>query len=150
MLPKGVVCDQCNNYFGSKIERRVLESDEFKLLRSHQGIKNKKGKYQEIKILVNGETARSRLVDGPNIEIHKEDFPKIESSLFSKQQGKIIIPKTGSSPDNHHMSRFLAKMAYETFASRLIGTDGWNDYLINHEGFEPIRKFVRHPKRGEV
>lgn len=150
ILPKGVVCDKCNNYFASKIEKPVLESDEFKFLRSYQGIKNKKGKYQETKILVNGDVARARLVDGPNIEIHEDDFSKIENSLFSVKNGEIIIPITGSPPDNHHMSRFLAKMAYETFASRLIGSDDWNDYLINHEGFEPIRKFVRHPKRGEI
>ena len=29
VLPKGAVCDRCNNYFGTKIEKQLLEQPYF-------------------------------------------------------------------------------------------------------------------------
>jgi hypothetical protein len=48
ILPKGVVCDSCNSYFGSKIEKAVLEMPYFKSLRGRIMIENKKGKISSV------------------------------------------------------------------------------------------------------
>ena len=148
-LPKGAVCDSCNNYFASKIEKHVLESGEFKHLRSNQVIKNKKGKFQEVTMLFEGQPVRVRRTDTLNFSIHPNDFDKLESHIQSKNGGTLMLPVSGDTPSKHHMSRFLAKMGLEALASRWLGNDGWNDYLVDHEGFDPIRKFVREPNRGE-
>lgn len=44
MLPRGVVCDACNNYFSRKIEKPLLDSGVFRLLRADRRIKTKKGR----------------------------------------------------------------------------------------------------------
>ncbi|MGL6633608.1 HNH endonuclease [Aeromonas veronii] len=43
-LPKGVVCDSCNNYFATHIEKKVLESGEFSYLRFNQELKTREGR----------------------------------------------------------------------------------------------------------
>src|SRR5689334_5994204 len=42
-LPKGTVCDSCNNYFATKIEKELLSSGYYKSLRYRNGIPSKKG-----------------------------------------------------------------------------------------------------------
>src|SRR5690606_12119423 len=44
MLPAGIVCDGCNNYFACKIEKPLLESGMFRLLRYDRQLPNKRGK----------------------------------------------------------------------------------------------------------
>lgn len=43
-LPKGVVCDKCNNYFAIKIESKVLNSGYLRNVRSWMSVPSKKGK----------------------------------------------------------------------------------------------------------
>lgn len=43
VLPCGVVCDQCNNYFSRKVEGPVLDSQMFRTLRADRRIPNKRG-----------------------------------------------------------------------------------------------------------
>lgn len=150
-LPPGVVCDNCNNYFALKVEKKVLESEEFKILRSHQFIKNKKGKYPEINIFVGNERVRAKLTEsmnGATFEIHQEDFPRAKKALECKDEKMLGIPISGEEPSNHFMARFLAKMGLELLAKRWVGEEG-NSYLVDHEGFDLIRNFARTPKRGQ-
>lgn len=42
VLPHGVVCDSCNQYFARKVERQVLESPMFRLLRMDRLVLNKR------------------------------------------------------------------------------------------------------------
>jgi HNH endonuclease len=44
VLPIGVVCDVCNQYFARKVERQLLESPMFRLLRSDMAVPNKRGR----------------------------------------------------------------------------------------------------------
>lgn len=44
-LPKGVVCDSCNNYFARKLEKPVLDSPMMRLLRSDMHIPNKRQRF---------------------------------------------------------------------------------------------------------
>lgn len=43
ILPPGIVCDKCNNYFSRKIEQPILNSPMIRLLRFDRNIPNKKG-----------------------------------------------------------------------------------------------------------
>ncbi len=43
-VPKGLVCDSCNHYFGIKIEQPLLDSTVFRDLRRRMTIPNKRGK----------------------------------------------------------------------------------------------------------
>ena len=44
VLPRGMVCDGCNQYFALKIEKPVLDSGIFRLLRSRMEVPNKKNR----------------------------------------------------------------------------------------------------------
>lgn len=44
VLPIGVVCDRCNQYFARKVERELLDSPMFRLLRSDMAVPNKRGR----------------------------------------------------------------------------------------------------------
>lgn len=48
MLPPGVVCDKCNNYFARKLEQPLLASPIFTLLRAERRIKNKRGRVPDL------------------------------------------------------------------------------------------------------
>jgi hypothetical protein len=52
VLPAGVVCDQCNNYFSREVEKPFLESAAVTLLRFHQAIPNKRGRVPAINGIV--------------------------------------------------------------------------------------------------
>lgn len=43
-LPAGVVCDDCNQYFARKVERPLLESPMFRLLRADLAVRNKRNR----------------------------------------------------------------------------------------------------------
>jgi hypothetical protein len=45
VLPLGFVCNSCNQYFGTKIEQKVLSHRPFGVERVMAGVKSKKGKY---------------------------------------------------------------------------------------------------------
>jgi len=47
-LPPGFVCDPCNQYFGSKLEQRVLNLAPFGPERVFQAVKTKRGKYSSV------------------------------------------------------------------------------------------------------
>ena len=44
VLPSGIVCDQCNQYFARKVERQILESAMFMHLRSGMEVPSKRGR----------------------------------------------------------------------------------------------------------
>ncbi|GMQ79286.1 MAG: hypothetical protein BMS9Abin02_1861 [Anaerolineae bacterium] len=44
VLPVGVVCDGCNQYFARKVERPLLESGMFRLLRADRRVPSKRGR----------------------------------------------------------------------------------------------------------
>lgn len=44
ILPKGSVCDKCNNYLAREVEKPILTSPMFKFLRKNMAIPNKRGK----------------------------------------------------------------------------------------------------------
>jgi hypothetical protein len=43
ILPRGIVCDGCNNYFARKVEKPILDSDYFTHSRFRNIIPNKRG-----------------------------------------------------------------------------------------------------------
>ncbi len=49
-LPKGVVCDTCNNYFARKVEKPVLDSPMMRHLRKDRQIQNKRRRIPRFEI----------------------------------------------------------------------------------------------------
>lgn len=149
ILPKGIVCDKCNNYFANKVEKKVLELPYFKSLRGRNVIENKKGKTPGIP----GFMASANIGE---IEIHlnknkQEEVIVEDKKLYKRiQKGEFkqfYIPQLEQPPsENIHISKFLGKVALEALAQRISKVDNWQTDFIENESLDPLRNFVRYGK----
>lgn len=148
-LPRGWVCDQCNNYFARKIEQPFLESYYGLAIRFEATIPNKKrrvpplaGIHLQSSLAI--EVVRS-LHDGSiSIGALKEvDVPNWIDAITQNKSGALIFPAATEPENNRILSRFIAKVALEVLASKCIEIDGWNDEIVNQLVLEEIRQYVR-------
>jgi hypothetical protein len=146
LLPPGVVCDQCNNYFARKVEAPFLNSEEVLLLRFEQALESKKGRVPP---------AQGMAAEGVPIKLHrnpKEDFrleidlpPEAFERFCNRKKGIFFVPMARETPTGSLRSRFLAKVALEAMAERLLEDAGGVDYLVDDPQFDIIRD---HARRG--
>lgn len=147
VLPKGVVCDKCNNYFSRKVERPFLESPAIRTLRFNQGLENKKGRVPSITGLI--------MPDIPAVvtRFPRRDFTSVAVSpealevLARTEKGTLILPLDAQRPDGQVVSRFMAKVALEAMADRVIGLEGGQEYICEERQLEPLRE---HARRGRL
>lgn len=151
-LPRGWVCDQCNNYFSRKIERPFLDSYYGRAIRFEATIPNKKGRIpsltgMHLQSSLPIEVIRN-LDDGAiSIGAQKEsDIPRWVESITSDKRGTLILPAATEPTNDRTLSRFIGKIALEVLASKCIQIDGWNDELVSQAALEEIRQYVRFNK----
>lgn len=102
ILARGMVCDGCNQYFARKVERPLLESGMFRLIRADRQVMSKRGKIP-------------RFGEG--------EFPHL--------------------PDFRLMSRFIGKIGIEALAQRTVHLPESKSEIVDHQGLEPLRDYVR-------
>lgn len=171
VLPRGIVCDKCNNYFARKVEFPFFEFSEIQTLRFHEGLPNKRGKVPFIGgVLGERQVKVFRSVSGvsfPNTEEvliveygskdssspHRsktEPLPLRSSDIIDR---RIIFPALTNDfciPNSTTTSRFLAKMALEALAARTIETPDWEDFIIDNPSLDPLRDYARYGNRSKV
>lgn len=142
ILPIGVVCDKCNNYFARKVEQPVLDSGFFWSLRFAQTVPNKKRRVPAMDGII--------VPDIPVQLVKSEDGPtivRVDTSLWEEvvglKRGLLIFPASGARPDAQLFSRFLAKVALEAVAQRLLQSGMSLDYLVDERSLDPIRNYAR-------
>lgn len=147
-LPKGWVCDKCNQYFSTKVEKLLLDTEYFRHARFRNEVPSKKGRIPSIPAyLFPKKIEMEYFID----KVGKKGIaPKNEKSerllikhLLSNQSGKFIIPEP-LSPDEKLVSRFLAKIALEALAFKLKNTDGSLDYLVDDPQLDSLRRYARY------
>ncbi|PIB30591.1 HNH endonuclease [Maribacter sp. 4G9] len=147
ILPKGVVCDNCNSYFGSKIEKTVLEMPYFKSLRGRIMIENKKGKIPPVSgftknkdiIEINFSSKSDKL-----IEVIYNDENTLDSILNSKE---LYVPFIPEPPQNNvYVSKFLGLIALEALAQRVSSIENWQEDFVQNNGLDELRNFARFGK----
>lgn len=148
-LPPGIVCDRCNQYFGSKIEGPVLASGTFKALRFHQTVASKKKRLPVMDALVWPESdARTRVVlpvqpdRMPIMSVTPQALARIFEDGREGNPSLLVFPP-GDEPEQTLMSRFLAKCALEALAARLLAIEGEIQVLATDPRFDPIRNHAR-------
>jgi hypothetical protein len=127
-LPPGTVCDSCNNYFASNIERPVLEAGHFTTAMFNSLIPNKRAKMPVLPGMLlpvmrqqgklrpfRAEVTRNRSGD---LYMYAED--EAEWGIASGQITRLIIPASGEKPDRRLFARFLAKVGVECMALQLM------------------------------
>jgi len=146
VLPPGVVCDKCNNYFSREVEKPFLESDAVRALRFHQGLESKKGRVPSVTGLITPDVpvivTRIPKYDFTSIKVPTEAFERLMQS-----KNVQLIFSAGPEPDIRVVSRFMAKVALEAMAKRIFEHDGGQDYLCDERQLDDLRD---HARRGRI
>jgi len=148
VLPKGIVCDSCNNYFSIKIERTLLDKLYFKNLRHRNFIKTKKGRLVPDKALLMHPKGGwvEMWIDENGFIFNHEDHEKIE--LIANGECKSLIIPTFPDPEKEDkiVSRFLAKAALESLVYKYVHAKDWIEEIIEKKELDPIRDYARYGK----
>ncbi|HTB30802.1 MAG TPA: HNH endonuclease [Bacteroidia bacterium] len=144
-LQKGIVCDDCNNYFASKVEKPVLENPYFKSVRSRNFITSKKRRLVPDKVLFpHKEGGWADVCFDKNGFILEQKDKHIIDLISSGKLNRLIIPIIDKPAENdYEVSRFLAKVGLEFLAYKIKGDSYWIDELVSNEELNPIRNYAR-------
>lgn len=151
VLPRGAVCDPCNNYFSRKIEGPLLNSSLFKNLRGRQIIKSKKGKVPSQQALMFGKPVELYLSEKGEHSVVIDDEEVMNKLLESKstgQNGWLLVPG-GGHVDEKLLSRFLAKVGVELITHKICQIAGWESEIIENKALDPIRQYARTGQKPE-
>ena len=153
VLPVGMVCDNCNTYFGLKVEKPLLETPYFRGMCFRGRIKNKEGNPPRVLGLQLQSLVPVELfpdMDGSGMSMATANYGDekrwIESNRNS-QGGTLIVP-IPDEPEAYLLSRFLCKVAVEALALRSIDVPGGLQEIVDKEELDPIRNYAR--KGGPV
>jgi len=148
ILPAGVVCDKCNNYFARKVEQPILSHPWMRNLRAWQQVPNKRGKYPSMLGVVAGTDMpinMSRGVDGMlKIEAENRRDSDTVTRVIAAGFEQPIIFTIEDDPPQKEMSRFLCKMALESVAELFCHDTKDTEHLVDEPYFDNIRTFARY------
>jgi hypothetical protein len=147
-LRKGIVCDSCNNYFGNKVEKKVLEKPYFKNVRYRNFITTKKGRLVSDKTLFPHKEGGwvNVWLDEDGIIFDSKDN-HILKLIMEGEINKLIIPIVDQPNENdYEVSRFLAKVALEMLTYRIENNEDWIEEIISNNQLDPIRNYARFGK----
>ncbi|MEP0936528.1 MAG: HNH endonuclease [Cyclobacteriaceae bacterium] len=146
VLPKGIVCDKCNNYFARKIEKPLLDHDSFRNIRAWYQVPTKKGKYPSVKGEIRGTGVEINIKRNSEnkLDINSEkQKDKSEVSSFDISKNPLIF-KLEIDPPKKLMSRFMAKMALEFVAFRGHKDKSSFEKTITDPYFDYLREYARY------
>jgi hypothetical protein len=126
VLPPGIVCDKCNNYFSIKIEKPLLEHPSMRNIRAFYQVANRNGKMPSLLGSIAGTDLKIGLKLGKDGQImvqpEKESERKgVEEHFHNPTTNGSFSPLLFSiemNPPPQLMSRLLAKMAIEAMIYR--------------------------------
>ena len=149
ILPPGVVCDSCNNYLSREVESRFLNSEQVRLLRFEQAIPSKRKRVPTAIAVVNGlfPAVAHHHASGStklSLDVPPDAFERIARST----SGSVVLPMLTTLHGLTATSRFLAKVALEAVAQRLLANSPSHESLVEDPGLDPLRNYARrgHPK----
>lgn len=137
VLPKGIVCDSCNNYFSIKIENPLLSDISFRNLRAYYQVPTKKGKIPSLLGYINNNKQVELKI------VNQQPFITNQKSGDEINFDKCSFDLTFNPPMNL-MAKLMGKMALESIAYRLIENNIDEDLLVLDEHFDCLREFVRY------
>ena len=143
-LDPGFVCDPCNQYFGSKIEQKVLNSPPFSIERIAAAVKTKKGKLP--KVQYNGDLSlfSTGYKDGIIFATSPSEYLGIDAKHFLYDKvGNIILNISPNSRDDFYTVRLLLKMGLEL----LLCINDINPY---DPIFDKARNYARYASPGTL
>ena len=149
VLPSGIVCDKCNNYFARKVEQPLLGDDYFLYARFSNLIPSKRGKIPTVKAF---HPLSKSLLDiqatqnGINIYLDKSNIERFTSTSIEKNNhGNLYIPVPHKSESEYIFSRFLGKVAIEALASKALNYPPALEIdIVDNKGLDELRNYTRY------
>ena len=153
VLPKGAVCDGCNNYFSREVEGPVLSHPSLKNLRAWHREPTKKGRFPaltgvhigtEIDVTLNVSNSGAYNLGPYGIDpLQERNRERLLNNIAMEEQsgGPAFGFIFQDDMPEREMSRFLAKMALEVVYLRL-GAE-LHDVLIDSDHYDRIRNWAR-------
>ena len=141
VLPKGVVCKQCNSYFGSKVEPALLGDPLFHVMAVFLRIADPEDMNEFRDRVFDAEHPPVKSVER-NLRYDIEVSP-MDLSLNIQYEIKGQLSKSYSRKELALLSRAVHKIAFETLAWTIF-VDGKNEDIdIFDHRFDTIRKWSR-------
>lgn len=147
VLPRGVVCDSCNNYIAREVEKPILDSRYFQERRFQLAVPNKRERVPvldglHLPSLTRVQLANS-LMNGVSVGAHPDaDESRWVRSVLAREDGTLIIP-VGEPPKDYQLSRFIGKIGLEVLAQRAVEIPGGLDEIIDKSELDALRSYVR-------
>jgi len=148
VLPPGVVCDVCNNYLASKVEKPFLDSIFMRYKRFEMKVPSKKRRippidawHAQTKAKVNLSFDRDQ--NGISVGAAEgENESKWIYSVMNDSSGTLYVP-SGELPDSNVVTRFIGKIGLEALASRVLTVEGWEIDIVDKPELNELRNHVR-------
>ncbi len=148
IIPPGVICDECNNYFAREIEKAFLANETISRLRSFHLVPNRRKKVPELEVLFDNEKSKIEYSAKQNcffIGLSKGTIDQIESGRIRTFISKGIY--TENLTNDYSTSRFLVKVFLET--NLLYYLEYCNRHTVNIYKFDKkMRELVDYVRRG--
>lgn len=156
VIPKGIICDRCNNYFAREIEKPFLNNKTINQMRSYHRIPNRKNKIPAppvTKVNINGEYARMVFNNKKNYAIINSDDLSKEtiSEFFSNPPSFLSFDvNIDALKDKYYVSRLLIKIFTEInlyYSIELMKLKENNWFLAFDKKMEELYNYVRFGDR---
>lgn len=131
ILPEGLVCDNCNNYFGREFEKETLDFEDIKFSRALERIPSKRGRTPVANV------KKVTIYSDRNTKPIKIYSPQMTKTISGKGSIHIEFPQSKLGP----LLRLLLKIGLEYFAIEQADD-------IFEQKFNKAKKVVRCPARG--
>lgn len=154
MLPRGTVCDTCNNYLAREVEKPILDALYLRERRFASYVPNKIGRIPSLDGIQLESMTRVRLArrldDGTSVSAHSDaEESRWVRSLPAGSKGTLIFP-VGERPSEYSLSRFIGKIGLEALAQQCINVPGGLDELVDKPELDALRTYVRRGSTRHV
>ncbi|NHM07610.1 HNH endonuclease [Flavobacterium sp. CYK-4] len=149
VLPKGVVCDSCNQYFALKVEKPILSHESFRNVRAYYQVPSKKGKMPSVLGSIAGTDIKVGLKLNKDNSINLQPENEKDREQFEKLYNKDVVDfpplmfPISYDPPKKEMARLLAKMALEALVYEYKSVKEWVDVVVESSHYDLIREFAR-------
>lgn len=155
ILPRGWVCDGCNNYFACKVEKPFLDSLFATSTRAVMEVPNKRGRILPTVALHPQSRSIVELMrcdEGWSVGIAPGlDEARWIHSIATSEHGSLYVPFPPDLPEaNAETARFIGKVALEALAEKCLQVEGWNVEIVNHTALDELRTYVRRGTPASV
>lgn len=142
ILPNGIVCEQCNNYFGTKVEPALLEDPLFHIIAVVLRLKDPQDMNEFRDLVFDAKHPPVGNVER-NLHCDIEISPKnMKLNVRYSIEGSMI--KTYQKRELAFLSRAVHKIAFESLAWAIFTKRIQDNIDIFDPRFEPARKWSRY------